>query len=433
VRAVCAELRSRDRWLLIFGNAEDPAHVRPVVPGGPGHVLITTRRGGFGYLGPVLDLDGLPRDQGVTLLQRRVPQLSDEHAHELAEVLGDLPLALEQATGYLDQTRLPAAEYLHLLRTHAPKMFTRGRVLDHQDTIATLWSLTLQRLRDAQPAAVQLATICAYLAPEPIPLDLITGHPNHLPSPLREVAADAAELADTVGVLLDYGLARRVDCGLVLHRLTQTVLRHTSLDLSLMSTALTLLRAELPEEIEAAPQNWPRWRQLLSHVLAATDHPDTTAINPDITAWLLDRAATYQHTHGHPAAARPLFERALRIREASYGPDHPEVATTLHNLAWTLRKLGRPAQAQPLAERALRIREASYGPDHPWVATTLYNLARTLRELGRPAQAQPLAGRVLSIREASYGLDHSSTRWSRQVPQSLDDEAPFAVDTEGAT
>jgi hypothetical protein len=44
---------------------------------------------------------------------------------------------------------------------------------------------------------------------------------------------------------------------------------------------------------------------------------------------------------------------------------HPEVATTLNNLAGALRDFGKPDQAQPLFERALRIDEATYGPDHP--------------------------------------------------------------------
>jgi len=57
---VRAELRRRSNWLLIFDNAEDVNHIRPSLPGGTGHVLITTRRGGFSYYGPVLDLDVLP-------------------------------------------------------------------------------------------------------------------------------------------------------------------------------------------------------------------------------------------------------------------------------------------------------------------------------------------------------------------------------------
>jgi tetratricopeptide (TPR) repeat protein len=88
----------------------------------------------------------------------------------------------------------------------------------------------------------------------------------------------------------------------------------------------------------------------------------------DDTAWLLDTAATYLQTYGQPAQAKPLFERALRIDEAAYGPDHPEVATHLKNLASALGDLGQPGPARPLLERALRIAEAGHGPDHPITA-----------------------------------------------------------------
>jgi len=125
VRGVCAELARRSSdWLLIFDNAEHPTDVRPMLPYSGGHVLITTRRSGFGSLGPVLDLDVLPRDDAVALLQRRSPALTSADAGALVDLLGCLPLALDQAAGYLDQTRLPATDYLQLMRTRAPDMFT---------------------------------------------------------------------------------------------------------------------------------------------------------------------------------------------------------------------------------------------------------------------------------------------------------------------
>ena len=75
------------------------------------------------------------------------------------------------------------------------------------------------------------------------------------------------------------------------------------------------------------------------------------------------------------AEAEPLYRRALAIDEASYGPDHPDVARDLNNLAVLLRATNRLAEAEPLYRRALAIDEASYGPDHPDVATDLNNLA----------------------------------------------------------
>jgi len=194
VRAVCAELRKRLGWLLIFDNAERIEDIRPVLPGGTGHVLVTTRRGGFRALGPVLDLDIFDRADAVCLLHRRVPHLSEDEANALAEQLGDLPLALEQAAAFLDQTGLSAREYLDLLRVRARDLYSRGLVADHQDTIATLWSLSLTRLWDAQPKAVHLLHLCAWLAPEPIPVDLLTSHPDRLPESLSSTMVDPLAL-----------------------------------------------------------------------------------------------------------------------------------------------------------------------------------------------------------------------------------------------
>jgi hypothetical protein len=116
-------------------------------------------------------------------------------------MLGDLPLALEQAAAYLDQTQLPTDEYLDLLAIRGADMYGRGRVIDHGHTIATLWVLSLDQLRAKQPAAVQLLNLCAYLAPEPIPLDLFTDHLNYLASPLNGVASDPVAFAEAIGAL----------------------------------------------------------------------------------------------------------------------------------------------------------------------------------------------------------------------------------------
>ncbi len=57
------------------------------------------------------------------------------------------------------------------------------------------------------------------------------------------------------------------------------------------------------------------------------------------------------------------------------GPDHPDVARSLNNLADLYERQGRYAEAEPLFERALAIRERAVGPDHPDTATSTNNLA----------------------------------------------------------
>lgn len=219
-------LRVRSRWLLIFDNAESAPQIGDKLPGGVGHVLITTRRGGFRALGEVLDLDILDRSDAIILLCRQVPVLAEAQANLLAAKLGDLPLALDQAAAYLDQTGTPPEDYLQLLETRAADLHSRGHPAGHPGTVATVWSVSIETIQAAEPAAVQLLELCAWLGPEKIPLDLFTQHRDQLPEPLAGTATDPIAFNDAVGVLVDYSLARRTGGDLTIHRLVQDVARH---------------------------------------------------------------------------------------------------------------------------------------------------------------------------------------------------------------
>jgi tetratricopeptide (TPR) repeat protein len=87
----------------------------------------------------------------------------------------------------------------------------------------------------------------------------------------------------------------------------------------------------------------------------------------------------------------------LAIDEASFGPDHPTVATRLNNLALLLQATNRLAEGERLYRRALAIDEASLGPDHPTVAIHLNNLAELLQATNRLAESEPLYRRALAI------------------------------------
>jgi hypothetical protein len=224
-------LRDVAGWLLIFDNADRAADIRPWLPGGPmppgipGHVIVTTRRGGFAAMGQVLDLDVIGVADAVRMLRARVPDLDRRTGELIAEELGRLPLALEQAAAWLDRSQMPGPEYLELLRSRGAELYTRGQVDDRSDTIATLWEISVGRITAENPAAVQLLGVCAWLAPEPVPLDLFTAHADLLPEPLASAAADPLAFTDAIAVLVDYSLAKRTAAGLQLHRLVQATIR----------------------------------------------------------------------------------------------------------------------------------------------------------------------------------------------------------------
>ena len=137
---------------------------------------------------------------------------------------------------------------------------------------------------------------------------------------------------------------------------------------------------------------------------------------------------------GDPAAAQPLFERAVAIGEASYGPDHPNLPSPCSNLGVALRDRGDLAAAQPLLERALAIGETAYGPDHPYVAITLGNLGLVLQDLGGPAEAQQYRQeRAVRFKEKTYGPEHPYVAITLgNLGRALQDLGEFAEAPHGA-
>ena len=62
---------------------------------------------------------------------------------------------------------------------------------------------------------------------------------------------------------------------------------------------------------------------------------------------------------GKYSEAIPIATRVLELRKKALGPDHPDTATSLNNLAELYRSMGDYAKAEPLYERALKISEKS--------------------------------------------------------------------------
>ena len=182
--AVLRELRKLGRWLLVFDNAEDPDDVRLWLPVGDGHVLITSREHQWAELAAAVEVDVLARSESVAIMQSRVTGLIGADAARLAAELGDLPLAIAQAAGFMAETGMPAAEYLDLLRTQAGQLLSEGVPRSYPQSLTVVTKLAVDRLASEDPPAAELSSLCAFLAPEPIPNDLFTGAASLLPANL---------------------------------------------------------------------------------------------------------------------------------------------------------------------------------------------------------------------------------------------------------
>ena len=259
--AMLTDLHQRGRWLLIFDNAENPADIAGWLPGGGGHVLITSRARAWAEVAAPVEVDVLARGESVALLRDRVARLRAADADRLAAQLGDLPLAVAQAAGFMAETGMPTVAYLELLRTQA------GRLLDqavagssYPRSLAAATRLAADRLDGEDPAAAQLASVCAFLAPDPIPDDLFTSASRELPGELAARVTDPLAWRQVLGRLARQSLARIDQRGLVMHRLTQAILRDRLTAVRAAATracAEAVLAAADPRD-PANPVTWPR-------------------------------------------------------------------------------------------------------------------------------------------------------------------------------
>jgi hypothetical protein len=407
VNAVREELRRRPGWLLVFDNAQRPQDLVDYQPGGAGHVLVTSRYPGWGGLGGRLEVDVLSRPETVALLHRRLPELDDELAHQLAAELGDLPLAAAQAAGYLESTGLPAADYLRRFRARRNRLLARGEVLGYQGRLDSAWALSLERLRSEAPAAVQLLQLAAFLAPEPIPLRLFAEHAELLAEPLRTIATDADELDDLVGLIVGLSLIRRQGDRIQVHRLVQAMIRHQlspSEHQIKQERVLALLAAAHPGDPND-PANRGSYSELAPHVLATAPLADDRPANRQL---VLD-TASYLQGRGDSHAVRVLAAELLDRWTAALAPDHPHALAAAAELTVALVRQGEPTRACWLGEDTVERSRRALGLDHGTTLEAAAALTAALVQLDKTAPARWLGEDTVERSRRVLGPDNPTT------------------------
>jgi transcriptional regulator with XRE-family HTH domain len=447
--AVLAELRQRGRWLLIFDNAGTPADVAPWLPGDVGHVLITSRQRGWEELAAPVEVAVFTRAESIELLHRRLPGLSAADAGRLAAELGDLPLAIAQAAGFAAETGTSVPQYLDMLQNQAGQLLERGVPGSYPQSLAAATSVIVERLSQQDPAAAELAQLCAFLAPEPIPESLFTEAAGLLPDQLAARAADPLAWRQTLAQLAGQSLARLDQRGLQMHRLTQAILRDR-LDPGSAAAARILTEAILAASDPGNPPDpatWAGWAQLTPHVLAAdlaaTDNPALRDQARRACWYLIERGDArtprtvmtdlrhrwqsrlgHDHEHtlmaghylawallelGHYADARVLNQDTWERRGRVLGENHPDTLNSAHNLALNLRLLGDLRAARDLNEDTWKRLCQTAGPDHRNALRTAHILAADLRQLGEAEAARDLDRDTLRRRQRVLGDDHPDT------------------------
>ncbi|MFJ9244710.1 tetratricopeptide repeat protein [Streptomyces sp. NPDC101776] len=447
-------LQTHPGWLLVFDNAEKPGDVHAWTGQlrASGRHLITSRYK-RGWVCDPISLRVLDQEASLALLSGLVGNGEEDEARALADELGHLPLALEQAGAFIAQREISIAAYRAMLEQY-PASATAAAPggFDPARTVARIWRITLDVLEEQDPRALGILRIAAWYAP--------TGIPRSLFEPFAE---DPVDLAQLLGLLADYNMISLDRAGVGIHLLVQMVARTPSPDdphrdqeriLAAREWATKLMLDELPRDPSGNVAGWPTWRALLPHVEAILDAfepgEDTTEIDEILTltgqflqeqgqlsqatdcfvrslaaatrllgeddpSTLISRnnlALAYRES-GDALRAVPLFERTLEDCVRVLGDDHPDTLASRNNLAYTYQALGDVVRAVPLYERTLEDRVRVSGEDHPDTLISRNNLAGAYRALGDVVRAVPLFERTLEDRVRVLGEDHPDTLISR--------------------
>ena len=410
-------LRRRERWLLVYDNAEQPQALNGLLPpGGRGSVLVTSRWSAWGQRAARLRVDVLKRAESVQLLSQRTGLIDkDDRAllSEVAELVGDLPLALEEAAAYLEQTGTGVSDYLLLLRERSTELFGldpnalagSGPQADER-RVATVWSVSLDRIRERAPAAEAVMELFAFLAPD-IPRHLAAEHLDALPEPVAAVVSDRLAYDRVLAALGAYSLVELSAETIRVHRLVQAVVR-TRLregEAATAEVAVRLVRTAFPDDSWEYPR-WSECARLLPHLLAVCEHAQRLNVAGGAAGWLLDRVSMYMRGQGLYRGALPLADFAVTITRTALGPSDAVTASRFDELARMQRELGDLAGARIHYERAAQISEAALGPDHPAVGACRNGLGNVLWALGDLRGARTQYERALHIGECALGADH---------------------------
>ena len=433
-------------WLLIFDNVDETENseggierIRPFLPQtATGHMLVTTRTQTVGAITTEapLEVPNMARMEGVLFLLRRAHRkektfgehqnLSDKEietvndAVNLASALDNFPLALDQAGAYIQQTGRSLSSYFSLYQKTLGKTFRAQRgepVTEYPQSVATTWEISFRLVKRRNAAATELLRLCAFLAPDAIPEDLLDKNPSYWNTSSKHTEREAALYAfdQAIAVLLKFSLIKRDEATetVSIHRLVQVVLKDAmkgKVQQRWAEHAVLATEDVFPVEQESETGMYTLRYLAQAQACAALIHDyDITCVE---AVYLLTRTGNCVSQYALYTQAEELYKQALDIAKRSLHDDDPSAADPRINLGYLYAKQGKYQQAELLYQEAFDILERHFGSEHLDLALPLDHLALLYTDQYRYTEAEALLLRAVSLREQNLEtqhIDHASS------------------------
>ncbi|KIJ50252.1 hypothetical protein M422DRAFT_116234, partial [Sphaerobolus stellatus SS14] len=432
-----------DSWLLVFDNLDNPSEVAAIPDFFPeskfGSILITSRYRGLQELGQHCLLQEMDEDDGLSLLLGQQYSEEDEVlGKKILELLGHLPLAIDQARAYISRRGLHPQDFITEFNTRKTELFKATPSIwqykykqsnAEKETVlnvATTWEMSLSLLETSvgQPSKdlQDILTLLAFFHPRAISEDIFShsigshgtatspmfvfndnGKWNHLK--FEDILTKMQELS-----LLQFSHHSNSQIIISIHLLVSEWLcmrLEIGLQKNFIQCAMLHLQGYL---ISLKDYDILSRSQGLSHTDKLSSHP------PNLIDYFSDPFYDVAYTFGNfywkvgqYEEAERMYEQALAGQEKALGPNHTKTLITVVALGLLYSNLGRLEEAERMYERALAGQEKALGSNHAYTLITVDNLGQLYSKLGRLEEAERMYERALAGKEKALGPNHTST------------------------
>lgn len=459
-------LNAQARWLLVFDNLEDDSVVEKYLPHPSAlkHMLMTMRNHHCDISAEKVEVSVLEQDEAMKLLLTcsKVTATSDarEEVTKIVMLLGNLPLAIEQAAAYIREVSKNIFNFIQRY-TETRLLFDRERqkgVRDYEYSVATTWSMSFSQIEANNSDASTLLRLMAFLNPDGILIEFLEAGRDGVDDHLRQILPDSDRFDRALSDLERFSLIKRQGSGyealVVIHRFVQAVVmdqRPPNVCFNITEAIVKLADSAFPAfphwntartidnesckyqyQVLSLLSKVPSWNSIAFgnvtyrigefFIREGEDKEATELLIKTINNFEKNAGSDDRRTVGAKANLGWAYTSLARSREAVgileplleiavfvLGPEDLDTLQVAHVLVYAYLVQNRLKEAVSLQENVLEARISLLGEEHPDILAAMGNLAMTYARQNNPKDAQKLEEKILEARTRLLGEEHLDT------------------------